>query len=165
MERTDTALLIVRIVFGAFLAAHGVNKLRGGLASTAGWFASIGMRRPRAQAVTAAATEIAAGLMLALGFLTPLACAAIVGTMTVAVVTVHWRVGFFIFLPGGGWEYCASIAAAATAVSVAGPGAVSVDNALGLLQGAGWAVAGPLLGVLTASLHLAATWRRPGGAS
>ena len=33
--------------------------------------------------------------------------------MTVAIVVAHWKVGFFIFKPNQGWEYCASIAVTA----------------------------------------------------
>lgn len=162
MDSTDTALLILRSVFGLFLALHGVNKVRNGLSGTAGWFASIGMRRPRLQARAAVVTEIGGGLLFAFGLLTPVAAAMIIGTMLVAIVTVHWRVGFFIFLPGGGWEYCASIAAVAAAVATAGPGNASLDHATGIHAGAAWGVAAVLVGALGAALHLALTWRRPG---
>lgn len=165
MQRIDTALLLLRIVFGLFLAWHGVNKVRSGIAGTAGWFGSIGMKWPGLQARTAAATEIIGGLMFAFGFLTPLAGSAIIATMLVAIVTVHWRVGFFIFLPGGGWEYCASIAFVAAAVSIAGPGRWSLDHAIGILAGTTAGVSGVALGVLAGVLHLSATWRRSGGTS
>lgn len=161
MDRTDVALLVVRAVFGLFLAWHGVNKVRNGIAGTTGWFGSIGMKWPRQQAVIAAASEISGGLLFAAGFLTPFASAVMVGTMIVAIVTVHWRVGFFIFLPNGGWEYCASIAVLAGAVSLSGPGSASVDHALGLLGGAVWGIAGPAVGVAGAVIHLMVSWRRP----
>ena len=49
-----------RWCFGLFLAAHGYNKVfgGGGLAGTARWFGSIGMRWPDVQARLAAGTEI-----------------------------------------------------------------------------------------------------------
>lgn len=164
MNRTDLALLIIRSVFGVFMLLHGVNKIRSGLEGTAGWFGSIGMRRPALQARAAAWTEIGAGALFAAGLLTPLAAAAIISVMTVAIVTVHLKVGFFIFLPGGGWEYCASIAAGAAAVAVAGPGGASLDDVLGWTTGpviGGLAVG---VGLAGAALHLAFSWR-PGQTS
>ena len=54
---------------------------------------------------TASLTEVGAGACLLLGFLTPLGCAGVVGTMTVAMVTNHLKNGFFIFNKGEGYEY------------------------------------------------------------
>ena len=157
MERTDTALLLVRIAFGLSMSWHGVNKVRSGIAGTAGWFGSIGMRWPGAQARVAAATEIAAGLLLAAGLLTGAASAAFIALMLVAIVTVHWKVGYFIFLPNGGWEYCASIAVVGAAIAIAGPGAASLDRAWSVrwMSGPSWIV----IGVCAAVCHLALSWR------
>ena len=163
MDRTDAALLVIRCVLGLFLAVHGVNKTRS-INGTAGWFASIGMKWPGAQARVAATTEIAGGLALAAGFLFPLAAAAVIATMVVAIMTVHRKVGFFIFLPNGGWEYCATIAICASALSLAGPGRASVDNAAGLFASTGAGAAGIVLGLVAPVLHLALTWR-PGAVS
>lgn len=159
MDRTDTALLMLRVMLGLFMAAHGTNKVKGGLAGTAGWFGSIGMKWPRAQATAAAATEIVGGILLAIGLLFPLAAASMIATMTVAIVTVHRKVGFFIFLPGGGWEYCATISVAVAALSVAGPGTVSIDHAAGILGSTTAGVAGVITGLAAAVAHLAVSWR------
>ena len=71
MQQVDLALLVLRVVFGVFLACHGINKVKGGLAGTARWFGGIGMKWPKWQARIAASTEIGAGLLFALGLLTP----------------------------------------------------------------------------------------------
>ena len=44
MDPIDLALLVLRVVFGLFLAAHGYNKVFGGgkLAGTGRWFGSLG---------------------------------------------------------------------------------------------------------------------------
>ena len=159
MDRIDTSIFLLRAVFGIFLAFHGINKIRGGLAGTAGWFGSIGMRWPMMQARMAATTEIAAGLAFAAGLLTPIASAAIIATMLVAIVTVHWKVGFFIFLPNGGWEYCASIICVAATVALAGPGEFSLDEAMGTTFSATWGVSGIVLGIVAAFVHLLLSWR------
>jgi putative oxidoreductase len=148
VQQFDVATALLRVVFGLFLAYHGWNKVFGGngLSGTAGWFQSIGMRRPMLQARLAAGTEIGAGVAFAAGLLTALAAGAIVAVMLVAIVVAHWKVGLFIFLPDQGWEYCASIAVVATAVAIMGPGRWSIDHALGVHID-GWAGAAVALGL------------------
>jgi putative oxidoreductase len=129
MQRIDVALLVLRVSFGLSMSFHGINKVRGnGLKGTAGWFGSIGMKWPRVQAVVAACSEIVLGGIMMLGLLLPLACIGFIALMTVAIVTVHWKVGYFIFLPNGGWEYCASIIAVSTALGSLGAGKYSLQN-------------------------------------
>ncbi|MFM7872052.1 MAG: DoxX family protein, partial [Actinomycetota bacterium] len=115
-DQFDAGMLVLRACLGLFLAYHGYNKIfgGGGLKGTASWFGGIGFKWPNWQARLAATTEIGAGLLLAVGFLTPLAGAGIIGVMLVAIVVAHWKVGFFVFLPNQGWEYCATIAIGAT---------------------------------------------------
>lgn len=131
MNQINAALLALRVVFGVFLAYHGYNKVFGGngLEGTARWFGGIGMRWPKWQARIAATTEIGAGFLFAAGLLTPLAAAGMIGVMLVAIITTHWKVGFFIFRKGEGWEYCASIALVALAIATMGAGRWSLDNA------------------------------------
>ena len=165
MESLDLGLLVLRIGFGASMFAHGWNKIHSGIAGTAGWFTSIGFRWPRVQARTASFSEMAAGMLLVTGLLTPLACAVFIALMTVAIVTVHARVGYFIFLPNGGWEYCASIIVASAALSLTGPGELSLDSAWSLPAGP------PLLavpvGLVLALCHLSLSYRpvRPSASS
>lgn len=134
VDQLNGGLLVLRLCLGLFLAYHGYNKVfgGGGLSGTAGWFGSIGMKWPIWQARLAATTEIGAGLMLAAGFVTPLAAAGVIGIMIVAIVVAHAKVGFFVFLPNQGWEYCATIALGALAVGIIGPGQWSIDEAIGL---------------------------------
>ena len=60
-----------------------------------------------------------------LGLFTPLAAAAVVGTMVVALVANHAKNGFFIFRPGEGDEYVLMIsrvrARSARSARAAGP--------------------------------------------
>jgi putative oxidoreductase len=160
-DQLDVALLVVRVAFGLGLAAHGYNKVfgGGGLAGTAAWFGSIGMKWPALQARLAAGTEIGTGLLFAAGLLTPLAAAGMIGLMTVAFWTVHRGHGFMI--TNHGWEYVAAIAVVAWAVGTIGAGRFSLDNALDI-EWSGWAgawVAG-LVG-LGSGVALLATCYRP----
>jgi putative oxidoreductase len=98
----DLASLILRLRIGLTAPAHGWNHAFGGgrISGTAAWFESIGLRPGRLHALMATGTELGAGALLLLGALTPLAAAAVVGTMAVAMVTNHVRNGVFIFRPG-----------------------------------------------------------------
>lgn len=128
VQATDVALLMLRVVLGLTMAAHGVNKFFGGgrIPATAAWFESIGMKYGRMQAVTAATAEIAAGVGLTIGLFTPIAAAGFVALMTVAFWTVHRSNGFFVLT--NGWEYNLVLAAGAVAVAMIGPGYLSADH-------------------------------------
>jgi putative oxidoreductase len=164
LDQFNFGMLVLRLVFGLFLAYHGYNKFFGGgrLPGTARWFASIGFRQPKLQALMAASTEVGAGVLFAAGLLTPLAAAGIIGVMTVAIVSSHWKVGFWVYLPNQGWEYCASIAVAAFAVGTIGPGEWSLDHAIDL-RFTGWhgALIAGLLGVGGGVAQLLAFYRPP----
>jgi putative oxidoreductase len=156
MHKIDVTMAILRVSVGASIAYHGINKAKS-IAGTTSWFASIGMRRPKLQARVAAITEISAGVTLAAGLATPLACIAVISLMTVAIITVHARVGYFIFLPNGGWEYCASIIAVSSAVAITGSGSWSLDHLWNIDQSIG--IYALPLGVVFALCHLALCWR------
>jgi putative oxidoreductase len=132
MSRTDVALLVIRLTVGLTLLVHAYNHAfgPGGLDGTARWFAGLGMRRPKLQAVLSAAVEAAAGAGVAAGFLTPIAAGALAGVMIVAGWTAHRKNGFFVFRDG--YEYVLVIGLTAAALGIAGPGKLSVDHVLGL---------------------------------
>lgn len=161
-DQIDVGLLVVRVCIGGFLAYHGCNKIfgGGGLSGTAAWFESIGMKWPRVQARLAAATEIGAGLALAFGLLTSLSAAGVIGIMLVAIAVAHARVGFFVFLPNQGWEYCATIALSAWSIGAIGPGRLSLDHAFDI-HPSGWsgAMITSIVGVGSATLLLATSYR------
>ena len=150
----DLALLVLRVVVGLFFAGHGAQKLFGafgghGLAGTAGFFDSIGMKPGRRNAIAAGAAEFAGGILLVLGLLTPLAAVLLIAVMTVAILTVHAKNGPWV--TDSGWEYNAVLIAVAFAVVGASPGEISLDDALGMrleLSGAGPALIALAVGVL-----------------
>lgn len=152
----DIALFVLRVVVGLFFAGHGAQKLFGsfgghGLAGTAGFFESLGMRPGRRNAIAAGGAEFAAGILLILGLLTPLAAAMVIAVMTVAILTVHLKAG--PWATDGGYEYNATLIAIAFALAGAGPGELSLDNAIGWMPditGTGWAFAALGAGILGA---------------
>jgi len=133
----DTGLLMLRIVVGLLLVAHGAQKLfgwfgGGGLAGTSRFFGSLGYWPPRAMARFAAATEVVGGAALVVGLATPLAAAAVIGLM-LNVVAVHRRNG--LWSVDNGYEYPLTLATAAATLGFTGAGAASVDAWLGFGDG------------------------------
>jgi putative oxidoreductase len=150
----DIALLVLRVVVGLFMAGHGAQKLFGsfgghGVEGTAGFMDSLGMRPGRRNAVAAGSAELVGGVLLVLGLLTPLGSALIIAVMVVAIATVHAKSGPWV--SDGGFEYNAVLIAAAFALAGAGPGEISLDDALGWMPditGTGWAFLALAAGVL-----------------
>jgi putative oxidoreductase len=154
-------LLLLRVVIGGTMFAHGAQKLfgwfgGGGPRGTAGFFGALGFRAPLAMAVLAGLSETS-GALFAAGFLTPLASLGIAVVMVVAIATVHWSKGFFS--GSGGYEFNLTLFTVAVAVAATGPGRFSVDRALhwddnisGLWWGVGVLGASLVLGGLTVTL-------------
>jgi putative oxidoreductase len=156
----SVGLLIVRLVVGLTLAAHGCQKLfgwfgGGGVRGTGLLMDSLGFRPGRLHASLAGLTELAGGLLLGIGLLTPLAAASVVGVMVVAAVSVHVKGGFF--LQKGGFEYTLVLGGVALAVAFTGPGSLSLDHGLGVSRsGDLWGLFALVLGTLGASIQLLA---------
>jgi putative oxidoreductase len=163
-DGASAGLLFVRVALGLALAAHGYNKFFGGgrIPGTARWFDSMGMKPGKVHALLAASTEMGAGILFALGLLTPLAAAGLVGLMVVAGWTVHRENGFFSAKDG--WELNFVFSVAAVGVAVVGPGRYSLDWALGLefafRPGLAFVLSG-VLGVVAGAGLLAAFYRPP----
>lgn len=151
-------LFLVRAVLGLVLFGHGAQKLLGwwgghGLDVTGGFFHTLGHRPGRQMAALAGASEAGGGLLLFLGLLTPLGAAAIIGTMTVAAVSVHKDNG--LWATNGGYELPMFFGVVAAGLAFTGPGSFSVDNGLGLhLAGWGWGLFALVLGGIGAAIQL-----------
>jgi putative oxidoreductase len=158
-------ILLLRVVVGMSLAAHGTQKLfgwfgGGGPRGTAGSFGSLGFRPPLAMALVAGGSETA-GFAFALGFLTPFAALAMASVMVVAVGSVHWKNGFWA--GKGGYEYNLALWTVAVAISATGPGRFSIDHVLGWannLSGVWWGV-GVLVGSIAVGLLVVSTRQTP----
>src|SRR3954471_12171715 len=147
----DLALFALRAVAGLLMAGHGAQKLFGsfgghGIAGTGQFFESLGLKPGERHARLAGLGEFGGGLLLVLGFLTPLGAAAIIGVMTVAILTVHGPKGWQN--TEGGYEYNAVLGTVAFALAAAGPGGWSIDDALGLGWGTGWGFVALAAGIL-----------------
>jgi putative oxidoreductase len=131
----DLGELALRLAVGGLLAGHGAQKLFGwfggpGLEGTSGWLASIGYQPAKSWAALAGLSEFGGGALTALGLLHPLGPIATLGAMTIATIDVHG--GKPVWASEGGAELPITNIAAATALALAGPGAFSLDRALGI---------------------------------
>lgn len=131
----DVGLLLLRVVLGLTMAAHGSQKLfgwfgGGGISGTGKFFTASGYPAGDAMAVIAGLTETLGGLGLVAGLLTPLAGAAVVGTM-INAMAVHGAGSFFA---PAGVEYEILLTAGAAALALTGPGRYAADRFLPVLR-------------------------------
>jgi putative oxidoreductase len=145
------ARFAARTIIGGLFIGHGTQKLAGwfggpGLEGAAAGFESMGLRPGKRNAIAAGVSETGGGALLALGAATPLAGAALIGTMITAIRTVHWKNG--PWAANGGYEYNLVLIAAVATLVEAGPGCLSLDRARGHeRKGVGWALAAVAAGV------------------
>jgi len=149
----DAGLLLVRLVFGALMAAHGAQKLLGwfggyGLTGTGAFMEGLGFRPGQVFATAAGLAESVGGLLLALGLFVPAAATLVIAVMTVAIGSVHWGNG--LFAATNGIEVPVLYASAFAALTLIGPGLYSFDATLGLESA--WT---PVLKALALALGLA----------
>lgn len=130
----NVGVLLVRVVIGLAMAAHGAQKLFGwfggiGLAGTGQFFDSIGFRPGRVMAVLAGLSEFVGGLLVAVGLFGPIGPALIVAVMITAAGSVHWSNGFFAMV--NGIEVPVLYAATAAGLAFISYGAYSLDALFG----------------------------------
>src|ERR1700686_522051 len=131
----NLGLLLIRLIFGLAMVAHGSQKLFGwfggyGLAGTGGFLESLGFRPGHRFAAAAALSEFVGGWLFALGLFGPVGPALILAVMLVASISVHLRNGFFAAT--NGVELPLLIATAVVGIALIGFGAYSLDAVLGL---------------------------------
>ncbi|WP_327688204.1 DoxX family protein [Streptomyces tubercidicus] len=139
----DAGLLLLRLTVGLILAGHGAQKLFGlfggrGLDATAQGFEALGYRPGSFFAGLAGASELLGGLGLAVGLLTPLAAAALIGVMINAMALAAPK---GLWAETGGMEYPLTVAVVALTVAATGPGRFALDRSFRWGHG-GWRSAG-----------------------
>ncbi len=153
----SAGLLVLRLVFGLIVAAHGAQKLFGwfdgpGLDRFADGLERMGVRPGWPWAVMAGVIEFGGGLLVVAGLLTPIAALLVAGDLLVAILTVHIAKGFWS--KDGGYEFPLALMGGVIGLSLAGPGRFAIDAVipLRLPQPATWLiiVIVVLLGVIAA---------------
>jgi len=155
--------LLLRLTIGGTFFVHGTQKLFGwfggfGPDGTGQFFESLGLRPGRRNAIAAGATETGGGILIALGLATPLAAAGLSAVMITALRTAVWNEGF---KPATG-EHEVLLAAGALALTETGPGAPSLDSALGLdFSGPVWTLGALAAGAAGSAMAISIGQRPP----
>lgn len=131
----STGLLILRLVAGLTLAAHGAQKLFGwfggnGIKGTLQMQTRMGLKPAPMWAAMVILGEFGGGLSVALGFLTPLGAAGMFGAMFMAMMKGHWKNGFWNGKRG--IEFTLQLLAISIAIGITGPGSYSLDALFGI---------------------------------
>ncbi len=131
----SVALLILRLVAGLTIAAHGAQKLFGwfdgpGPTRLRQGFEKQGFRPAWLWVGLVTLGEVGGGLSLAFGFLTPLGAAGAFAVMLMAIVKSHWKNGFWNSKRG--FEFPLSLLTIAVVIGIAGPGSYSLDTLFGI---------------------------------
>jgi putative oxidoreductase len=117
------ALLVLRLVIGTIMIAHGYSKVFGGFSHVRDMVQHIGF--PGWMAYLLAGTEFLGGILIIAGLLTRFVAVAMLIDMSVAIWKIHWHHG----LKGqGGFEFPMSVAAIAFALIFFGAGPIALDS-------------------------------------
>ncbi|GAA4658093.1 DoxX family protein [Amycolatopsis dongchuanensis] len=125
-------LLVLRLVLGGTLGAHGLQKVFGlfGGPGISEFSRILGDQGYTSQTTLLSwlggVTEIVGGALLVLGLFTPAAAAALLA-VTANAVYLQYREGFFLG-DGSGFEYHLVLAGIAFALLFTGPGGILVDT-------------------------------------
>jgi putative oxidoreductase len=131
----DVGLLVLRLVLGVIFIGHGAQKLFGSfggprISGFAKMLEQLGVKPARPMAILAGLAEFVGGILVMLGFLTPVAALALIVVMIVAIVAVHLKNGFFG--TNGGYEFNLALVGIALTLLIAGAGVYSLDSLLGI---------------------------------
>lgn len=126
------AALTLRVVVGAVMLAHGLQKITGGVEAFAGFVASLGLPLPTLTAYAVVFVEAVGGGLLLVGLLTRLWGLLIALLMVGTTLTAKLDDGLIAAGEGVGAELDLVLLAGALAITMLGPGRASLDGLLGL---------------------------------
>lgn len=129
----DLGLLVIRLAVGLVFAAHGLQQSLGlwggpGMVGWTGAMDHMGFRPARYWALGSTIVQVGGGIGLAIGLLTPIAAASLVGIGIVIILKVHWQKGFWN--SKGGFEFPLTLLAGSIGILLIGPGGISIDGLL-----------------------------------
>ncbi len=127
------APLVVRVLVGVVMAAHGLQKLQGGPANFGQGLAGLGVPLPELMAYVVTFVELIGGVLLIVGLLSRVAALLLTIDLVVAILLVKVNIGLLSPSDGSGVgaELDLALIAGFLVILLAGPGRLSVDNALG----------------------------------
>ena len=134
MLSLNIGIAVLRLALGFVFIGHGAQKLFGwfggpGFSGTTQMMNHLNLHPAQFWALVAGSGEFFGGLFLALGLLTPLAAAVIIGVMLMAILKVHLKNG--VWNSNRGFEFPLMNALLAAFLGLFGPGAAALDTTLG----------------------------------
>jgi putative oxidoreductase len=133
----NLGLLVLRVGLGVVLGAHGLQKLFGwwggqGLGAFKNSLSDAGYQHADILSYVSAGGEIAAGVLLVLGLVTPVAAAgALAFLINELLVSISGRPHTFAYFLPQGHEYQITLIVLAVAIILAGPGRYGLDASRG----------------------------------
>jgi putative oxidoreductase len=166
IDWANFALALARVWLGIMIFAHGwrhlhVTRTGPGIAN---WFEGLGLKPGPVHAWNVTLTELGIGVVLILGFLTPVSYGGLASLMLVAAITNHRKNGFFINNKPEGWEYVVTVAVLSVALGTLGPGDWSLDHAFGFsfpFENGTALLISALVAIGGTAVFLTAFWRPP----
>jgi uncharacterized membrane protein YphA (DoxX/SURF4 family) len=127
------APLVVRIIVGLIMFAHGLMKLQRGPGMFGQGLAEMSVPAPAFMAYLVTFTELVGGALLVVGLLSRFAALALTIDLIVAILLIKLEVGLIAPRGGGsGAELDLALIAGFLAILLAGPGPISLDRVIGL---------------------------------
>ena len=127
------APLVVRVLVGVIMAAHGWQKLQAGPSGFGQALAGLGVPLPEVMAYVVTFVELIGGILLIVGLFSRVAALLLTINLVVAILLVKVNIGLLSPPDGSGVgaELDLALIAGFLVVLLAGPGRLSVDQALG----------------------------------
>ncbi len=127
------APLVVRVLVGVIMVAHGWQKLQAGPSSFGQTLAMLGVPFPILMAYVVTFVELIGGVLLIVGLLSRLAAVLLTIDLVVAILLVKVNIGLLSPPDGSGVgaELDLALIAGFLVILLGGPGRLSVDQALG----------------------------------
>jgi putative oxidoreductase len=132
-QLSEATLLVVRLIVGIIILAHGWQKLAViGPANFGQGLAQSGVPLPIFMGYLVTFTEVVGGILLIGGLLARPAALLLTINLTVATLLVNIHVGLLSSTGGIGAELPLALIAGLLAIFLAGPGRLSLDYLLGV---------------------------------
>ena len=127
------APLVVRVLVGLIMTAHGGQKLIEFGPANFGdqMLGALGVPLPEVMAFVVTFVELVGGILLIAGLLSRVAALLLTIDLVVAILLVKINVGFLSGSNGTGAELDLALIAGLLVILLAGPGKLSVDHSLG----------------------------------
>jgi putative oxidoreductase len=133
-QLSEVASLVVRVIVGIIIAAHGWEKLTviGPANFGQGFLAPSGVPLPIFMGYVVTFTEVIGGILLIVGLLSRLVALLLTINLVIATLLVNIHVGLLSSTSGVGAELPLALIAGFLAILSAGPGRLSLDYLLGV---------------------------------